>query len=586
VHSLQQWLQPLSDGLLIEKSDDITIEQGRWTILITLQSPSRQYAITEVADLHRSARSMLDTIDMLSNTTDQILSAERRSLWRQRLHLVLSSATDHFAYDRRNKRGLINVGGSLLSMLFGTVTQDELLDVQKQLDNARRKAVVVHHDVTHLVSVVNQSRIATQENRQRINQLTTQLQQFQTDQNRNIGSFNVLQNAVLLDETIALIEAVEHLLYKEMHSLELVQRSLEDGRLAENIFPLTILQDVIREAQGANLVALPKDWYYRNVHISTLLIEDGWFTYSASLPFIGHDSYIRYSLRAWSVPVNGSAMTARLVIQPDIALNTGRGHLFVPQQCEGWNPTVCRSGPVYSEDRWLCERGLITSHRPDTEHCDIHIDTFNRTMIFDVGPGRFIIQVLGEAYTLSCEGRSPVKNELDAGTYLIHLPNGCSLQGNTWILFGEIRQMFSRNFTLNVVHVDRIHLPRLIPQEKLRAYFELHNLSALRGMDMVPGGIDYDHLDVAHHLSWSNIIISIFIIIALLCLTRYVWMRRHNMQTNLKSLLGPRKPQRQKSQCTVTEASVVVPTPEVSSLTVEQAPVAPRSNTAPFTYST
>ena len=569
----------MSDGLLIEKSDDITIEHRRWTILITLQSPSRQYAINEVADLHRSARSMLDTIDMLSNKTDPILSAERRSLWQRRLDLVLSSATNHFAYDRRSKRGLINAGGSLLRMLFGTVTQDELIGVQKQLANARRKATVVHHDVVQLVSVVNQSRIATQENRQRINELTTQLQQFQTDQNRNIGSFNVLQNAVLLDETLALIEAVEHLLYKEMHSLELVQRSLEDGRLAENIFPLTILREVIQVAQEAHLVALPNDWYYRNVHISTLLIEDGWFTYSANLPFIGHDTYIRYSLRAWSVPINGSTMTARLVIEPDIALNTGRGHLFVPHHCEGWKPTVCRSGPVYSEDRWLCERGLITSHRPDTEHCDIDIDTLNRTMIFDVGPGRFIIQVLGEDYTLSCEGRSPVKNELAAGTYFIHLPPGCSLQGDTWLLFGEIRQMFSRNLNLKMVHVDPVNLPHLIPQEKLRAYFELHNLSALRGMDMVPGGITYDHLDVAHHLSWSNIILSMFIILALLCIARYVWMRRHN----LKRLLGPRKPQRQKSQCTVIEAPVVVPTPEVSSLTVEPEPVAPQSITAPFT---
>ena len=274
----QPGIQALPDGLLIETADDINIERGRWTLLITLQTPSLQYGLQEVAALQRSAQHMIDTITLLPEKETAILSHQRRALWRHRLDLILTNASTHFTYDRpRQRRGIINAGGSLLNILFGTVTEDELREVKKQLDLARQESKIANHQINSLVSVINQSRMAEQENRQRINDLTSELKLFQTHQDRNIASFNGLQNAVLLDETLSLMEATEALLYREMHQLEIIQRSLEDGHLSETLFPLNILHDVALQGQCLNLVALLADWYYRNVKICALLLQDSWY---------------------------------------------------------------------------------------------------------------------------------------------------------------------------------------------------------------------------------------------------------------------------------------------------------------------
>jgi hypothetical protein len=428
-------------------------------------------------------------------------------------------------------------------MLFGVVTSDELRLIQKQLDIARKDAQVANHNVNELVSVINQSRMAEQENRQRINELTSELRSFQTNQDRNVRSFNVLQNAVLLDETLALIEATEALIYREMHGLELIQRSLENGRLSETIFPVEILREVLYEAHRLDLVALPENWYYENIRIRTLMVADGWYTYQAILPFIGADKYLRYSLQSWPVPINGSRLTAKLDVQADIAINTGKGYLFAPQNCRGWNPAVCRTGPVYAADEFNCERGLLTSHEPDRQKCTVTLSNMDKSKLYNVAPGRYVIQTLGEDYTLACPSQKPVKNTLQFGTYIVSLTEGCTLQGHKWVLYGEILRFYSRNFKLKWVETEAINLPQLIPQEKLM-------------------GIKYDPIDTAHGLSWSNLIVSFIIIITLICLAKYVWSHRNR----LRNFLGPSKPKQQR-----LTSALVAPSPMAQPHNFEEA---------------
>jgi len=160
----------MEDGLLVQEGNALDIETGQWTILITLQTPSQQYGLLEIAAIQESAQHMLRTIKSLPEQEDAILTHQRRRLWTQRLQLILTNSTPHFSYNNhRSRRGLIDAGGKLLNMLFGVVTSDELINIQKQLDTARKDAQIANHNVNELISVVNQSRMAEQENRQRIN---------------------------------------------------------------------------------------------------------------------------------------------------------------------------------------------------------------------------------------------------------------------------------------------------------------------------------------------------------------------------------------------------------------------------------
>ncbi len=93
-------------------------------------------------------------------------------------------------------------------------------------------------------------------------------------------------------------------------------------------------------------------------------------------------------------------------------------------------------------------------------------------------------------------------------------------------------------------------------------YFTFSPLSELPGITLQPMGIEYDPIDTAHGLSWSNLIVSFIIIITLICLAKYVWSHRNR----LRNFLGPSKPKQQR-----LTSALVAPSPMAQPHNFEEA---------------
>ena len=69
--------------------------------------------------------------------------------------------------------------------------------------------------------------------------------------------------------------------------------------------------------------------------------------------------------------MNESGLTVQVMVESDIAVHTTEGYWFAPHNCKGWNPELCRTGPLFKNSAYVCERGLITGHAPDSSTCKL-----------------------------------------------------------------------------------------------------------------------------------------------------------------------------------------------------------------------
>jgi hypothetical protein len=157
------------------------------------------------------------------------------------------------------------------------------------------------------------------------------------------------------------------------------------------------------------------------------------------------------------------------------------------------------------------------------------------------------------------------------------LLNTCTFKCSNWN--DEFKQLLQANLTMQLINIERIDFPQFISLRKLKDYFNVNNLSTLGEMDLAPEGIYCDPLDATHHLSWTNIILLIIIIICILCLARYVWTRR----TYFKNMLAPAKPKRLVGVHARGEPEAL-PMTEVTTLPAIKEPTVPLGAATPFCF--
>ena len=94
-----------------------------------------------------------------------------------------------------------------------------------------------------------------------------------------------------------------------------------------------MIDSISKLALTHGLVPLSNEWYYQNLEIEPLIVQDGSITYKVEIPYVGNDVYSRYTIRTYEVPLNDSGITARVIVHPDIAAT--EWYWFVPRQCMG-----------------------------------------------------------------------------------------------------------------------------------------------------------------------------------------------------------------------------------------------------------
>ena len=561
-------LTKLPDGIRVYRGPATRIVKGTWTLLITIREPGEEYRSNERRSLLRDVNILLDVVRRENETLT--LTPKRRKVMLRRLNLITLDHDLHYHIDTatRRKRGLIDAGGWLLNKVFGTATEQQIEDVKHQLNDAARQRGAVVHNTERLITIVNQTRLEATATRAQLTRLGAAHGQFVTDELARWTSFHVVTRYNLLHDMMETLCDLDEGLNREILAINNLHTTIRQGRVTEGICPISLISEVNRLAHAHGLVPLPMEWYYQNLDITPLLVQDGTITYKIEIPYVDDAVYERYTIETYAVPINESGTTARVIVRPDIAVHTTEAYWFVPQKCTGWRPQLCHTGALFKEPTFNCERGLLTGYTKDTTVCSLEKGFITATTIQDIGDGSYVIITLGDEYTRSCRGEHQQRHSLTMGTYFIQLGDECVITGTTWRLMGEIRQFINVSADQMKMTVPVLDLDDLMPPDwqdnmnmnNITQYIPWNNdfndfsnlnddamndlLNDLMNNMESMNNDGYNEKWIGHNIAWGSLGIVCCVGLVLIVGGRYAYLKRKKIRYFLDDAKKPVKPPR------------------------------------------
>lgn len=457
--------QSLPDGLLITGGVETRSQEAVWTALVTLETPKPNPDLRARINYFRKIVRTLETMKGSSNTT--------RTAWEKRLDDIEDAMLPHVAGSaHRTRRGLLNIVGQISRKLFGTATEEEVEECQRQIQQLSSANNRFSHAVDKLVTLVNQTHKHMTENRHHILALERYLgkvqhviQGIEKATSTRDSEIALLNLETRIDRALASLETAHNQWIRQLEKHHRQRASLELGWLTEEILPIPELRRICDEGRRAGFYAPPVQWYYEHVHIQPLWEDETRLVFKAELPFSAKTEYLRYYLWTWPVPGNTSQFRAKLQVPDDIAFHTESGGIFRPTQCRGNRPAICSTGPIYDRSRLQCPRGLITGEEDLRKHCKVTIykPANELTDIQEINPGVFVISTLGENCSLHCSGATERRLYFNSGVFLLTLQEGCGLRGKGWTVSSVSRKRLGVSVRLPIIPIPPMDLAGSLP---------------------------------------------------------------------------------------------------------------------------
>ena len=517
----------LEDGLLVELGEDLQIEEGRWTILVTMTTINEAY-------MHERRQLIVEETEYIETKIGLLPASivsinNQKDSWRRQLDLLKTDQTVTFDYNKREKRGLFDGVGKASQWLFGTATQQEVDDIRKEMQDVSLSNRHVSHKTDKLVTIVNQTRIEAAETRDKLNELGADYNSLKNQTESQWRRSNAYDHARAIGNMVQALVSLDEALYREVRALDSMREGLRAGRLAEEVFPPSLFQEAFQEARSHGLRPMVLEWYYEHTSVQLMLVEDGKLVYRVPLPLVKEEHYLSYKIQSWGV-TNGTDIMKTIKTQKDIAIHTSEGYYFVPKSCYGRGPQMCRTGAIYTQGAYRCAMGIIASHKPDSDSCTYKKETLTSTRAEEIDPGRFILQTLGEDFTISCRGQQQEKRSIRYGTYELLVKGGCRVKGANWLIEGEVLRFgtaAARQRRINVTTIEIHELPDEVDKH-LSDYEPIKPDNDIDVNDVVDDW--YPMTEIGHHISISNVVLIVMIIAILCVIGRYAYKRRKDIK--------------------------------------------------------
>lgn len=423
--------QQLKDGLLIARGEDILIEDGYWRVLVTLDVPKLPEQLVNYLTAVEKA---------LAHIRSKFQPVEREH-WEARLKRVKLRIGNDYLHNGRNhhriKRGLFNVIGVISRTLFGTATSAEVRETQEMIMKVNSNNQAVNHLVHDLASTVNQSRIYIEENRDRINTLTKEVNNI----NKYLEGFQRRISAVInqnyhrhqAERLIESLELVADVYTDQVEHYHRQRTAMEIGVLTEDLVPIPVLEEIVMKAQTHQREMIRQvEWYYQFVRIQPLWGEDDVIAFQLKLPLVGATRWLHYLINTYPVPqLNGTLTT--LDVAPNVGYDPHTNGLIIPRECRGRQPMVCQATPVRVGRGLDCERGIISNHKEKRQNCLIKVEqSVQVDEVWYTGENQVVLSTWGDSLYERCKDKSERVQTLAKGVYLFNMTKTCSYSGPTW----------------------------------------------------------------------------------------------------------------------------------------------------------
>ena len=315
----------IHENVVFNKVNEITTTRARWLVAFVQDlSPFKYYLARIRTDIDLAANITDTVIDHYDGPTHDTFRETLANLREEVFSLsntlsgVLQGYSSYRALGSRSRRALIPGVSSILSFLFGTLSEADIDDVRRGMNDLSKNQQTIMHVLEEQMSILNVSRVQIAENRyaiidlvkavnlfdQRFRQLTDMIQQrFQ-----KVEMFmNVYTQMDLLISGIkdALQRAV---LYLENLRMELNMLSLD--HLSPSTVTPSQLQSLLIQIKLPSTLKLPEDpekniWYFYRVLTCSTLLENDKITVVINIPLLDyHGEFEVFRIHSIAVPPN------------------------------------------------------------------------------------------------------------------------------------------------------------------------------------------------------------------------------------------------------------------------------------------
>ena len=464
----------LPDGLLMTKVNELRVQSAEWTVLVVIDQPNLDPSLlSTINEVMKQARVA---------TAKELITTMQNRAWLGRLRALKAYMFDHqqsanITPKRRLRRGWLDFVGQIGHTLFGLATDSSVRDCRQLVAHTQRYQKVIVHQVNELTTVLNHTQSAVAFAQEHVNQIGD----FITDSlvpklNRALSKLNYtntklyrLEKAFFFERIVTSLEQVTTSYIRAVRRYVRQKASLEVGRLTEDILSPYQLKEVLQQATSTTTYPVePIQWYYEHTHVYPVWGKDT-LIYRVKLPLVDGRTYTRYNIVTWPVPYNVSGYSIRLNVgQTDVGLSTTNGDIFHPVGCTGYQPMVCRTGPLYHSHRWGCPRTVIAGEIRHSKSCPVILNQgMNVTQITEVSYGEYVIVTWGEDLHVRCQGGSGNRHRLVPGTYLVTVPPQCVMMGEGYTLTGLIERVGHVSVkALRVLQPNILNITTIIPPDK------------------------------------------------------------------------------------------------------------------------
>ena len=518
---------PLPDGVSVKGGETLRQIIASWDVYVTLEPPPFPQ---DLADRVRDLAYPFNGIKQLA-TKGYHYDLQPQTLRRNRLMGLLGLRS-------RSKRGLLDVGGSILHALFGVATTAELDRFKAAMVEVAGNQEDIAHAYNHLASIVNQTRtyshalaIRQQQMQDSIVKLHKAINLITAHVEDNAKRISKIEVLTSLDRYLDTLTIATHQYVSQLELFRRQRAELELGRLTRDLLSPSQLNDILAQAAGEYHIIKNIEWYYQSLSVTPLWRETtSALVYKIELPLIADRPYLLYNVLSHPVPINNSNIRVNIDVEPAYALDTVSGKLFIPTKCLGHQPTVCAPGAEWGLSMMTCARGLLTNRSDLVKTCKMRVSNIMSTpVISNIDLNQFAVTSWGETLIIRCPGLTETHINLKRGAYNLTCVKACTVTSQKWSLQCISRSYISRTYTmpevkvtahLNITHaLSAQSLTKAIPQLALDHFSSLTtDIDHLLNHNLIIKKTPRHSISV---LSTINVVIILCICIVLAGMTVY-----------------------------------------------------------------
>lgn len=534
----------LPDGIAITAGESLRQAIATWNVYVTLEPPkSSDVLFAKVAALEATIHNIasLDWTfkDNMANykTRQQYMMTTLRKM-----------------RPSRQKRGLLDIGGSLLNVLFGVATSSQVARLTGAVKEIEGQNQAICHAVNHLSTIVNQTRnylrqvTAKQEHMdQQLTRLTTAMTNLaaKVDANsRRLFAVELLNQLDCYMDILMLATSQER---QNMDRYRLQQQELALGHLTRELLSEQALNEILTQAGHHYQKVSQLSWYFMHLSVTPVRHPDlNLIMYKIEIPLFSDAAYLMYNIYAFGTPVNSSDLLVTIDVQNSYGYDTRTGRVFLNHNCVGHNPIICMNGPQYEDQVLLCAKGLITHNTDLIKECKVSIEHTDRTArLTTISTNQYALASWSEQVLVRCAGQPQTTHQIETGLYNLTCNQPCQISGKGW----------------SINCIDQMHLEKTVAAALINvtAHFnfsgapkistiDLKLAQQYRQMDLPPLQADATYLlsqpelTTKLDMSWANIWINSALILCLWLLSAFICIKGRCILSKIKARLVKQSP--------------------------------------------